>query len=168
MSTENTTENLALQLQLGKSKVLKGHTDYVSSVYVKDNMIISSSCDKSIKIWDIRTGTCIKTLDGHTNGVLSVFVKDNLIISGSSDKTIKIWNITSGACLKTLTGHINSLRSVFAKDNLIISGSYDNTIMISPITLYPGELEVFKQVIDSYWLPRHIEREIMDYFGTDK
>ena len=128
MFGENITMNLEQQIHLGKSKVLEGHTQWVNSVFVKDNLIISGSFDKSIKIWDIDTGTCIKTL----------------------------------------TGHINSLRSVFAKDNLIISGSYDNTIMISPITLYPGELEVFDSVIDSYWLPRHIEREIMDYFGTDK
>ena len=55
--------------------------------------------------------------------------------------------------------------SVFVKDNLIISSSDDKTIKITPISLFPGELKVFKQVIDSYWLPRHIEREIMDYFS---
>ena len=165
MSEESADRNLEEQLQVGKTKVLEGHTKYVISVFVKDNLIISGSCDNTIKIWDIYTGNCIKTLEGHTHFVMSVFLKDNLIISGSCDNTIKIWDIISGTCLKTLKGHTNYVMSIFIKDNIIISGSDDNTIKITPISLFPGELEVFESVIDSYWLPRHIEREIMDYFS---
>ena len=69
---------------------------------------------------------------------------------------------------KVLEGHTQWVNSVFVKDNLIISGSYDKSISITPISLFPGELEVFEQVIDSYWLPRHIELEIMDYFIESK
>ena len=77
-----TIKSSSAKIHLGKSKVLKGHTNYIMSVFVKDNIIISCSCDKTIKIWDIDTGVCLKTLEGHTNIVTSVFVKDNLIISG--------------------------------------------------------------------------------------
>jgi WD40 repeat protein len=61
---------------------------------IKDNLIISGSDDKTIKIWDIDSGKCIKTLEGHTNCVNSVQTINNLIISGSFDKTIRITPIT--------------------------------------------------------------------------
>ncbi len=82
-------------MELGKTKVLKGHTNGVWSVFVKDNVIISGSSDETIKIQDINTGVCLKMLEGYVKCVWyvfqcvnSIFVKDNLIISGSLDKTI--------------------------------------------------------------------------------
>ena len=67
---------------------------------------------------------------------------------------------------KVLEGHKYSVNSVFVKDNLIISGSYDNTIRIIPITLFPGELEVFQSVIDEYWLARNLAQELRGYVGA--
>ena len=64
---------------------------------------------------------------------------------------------------KTLEGHTNWINSLFVKDNLIISGSRDNTILITPITLFPGELEVFQSVIDEYWLAMNLEQELLGY-----
>ena len=165
MSEESTARNLEQRILVGKPKVLEGHTRGVNSVVVKDNLIISGSYDKTICIWDINTGDCLKVLGGHTDLIMSVFVKDNLIISGSNDNTIHIWDINTGGCLKVLEGHTDSVWSVFVKDNLIISGSDDATIRITPITLFPGELEVFQSVIDEYWLARNLEQELLGYFG---
>ena len=50
MSEENTTRNLDRQILVGKSKVLEGHRYRVDSVFVKDNLIISGSADKTIRI----------------------------------------------------------------------------------------------------------------------
>ena len=91
MSDKNTTSNLDKQIQVGGQKILEGHTKFVNSVIVKDNLIISGSGDKTIKIWDITSGLCLKTIECHRNIVMSVLAaSDNLIISGSYDKTIKI------------------------------------------------------------------------------
>jgi WD40 repeat protein len=56
-----------------------------------NNSIISGSEDKSIKIWDISNGNCIKTLNGHSTHVMSVAINNNKIISGSRGGSIKIW-----------------------------------------------------------------------------
>ena len=53
MSEEIITRNLDQEIQVGKSKVLKGHTEEVNSVFVKDNLIISGSWDKTIRITPI-------------------------------------------------------------------------------------------------------------------
>ena len=90
---EITPENPA-EIQFSQGKVLEGHTIFVNSVAIKENLLISGSYDTTIKIWDINSGLCIKTLEGHTGWVWSVAIKDNLIISGSNDKTIRINPIT--------------------------------------------------------------------------
>ena len=66
---------------------------------------------------------------------------------------------------KVLKGHTAYIYSVFVKDNLIISGSANKIIRVTPISLFPGELYVFRFVIDSFNLAPHLEREILDYFG---
>jgi len=32
---------------------------------IGDNKIVSGSNDKTIKVWDIESGDCLKTLEGH-------------------------------------------------------------------------------------------------------
>ena len=55
---------------LNEVKMLNGHTNGVLClVRVNEDLIASGSKDKSIKIWDMRTGQCIQTLNGHTHYV---------------------------------------------------------------------------------------------------
>ena len=74
--------------------VMKGHTDAVVSVAVTPDghHIISGSDDKTIRVWDLASGTEIKKLEGHTNRVYSVAVTPDgrHIVSGSNDKTILV------------------------------------------------------------------------------
>ena len=51
------------------------------------------SHNKSIKIWDIEQGVCIKILLGHADVVFSVILlNDGNLASASADSTIKILN----------------------------------------------------------------------------
>ena len=94
------------------------------------NIHVSCSWDKTIKMWDITSGSCVSTLRGHryvpslsreyflscfrylylvclsSGKVLCVAFKPdnpNILVSCSWDKTIKMWDITAGSCLSTLT-----------------------------------------------------------------
>jgi WD40 repeat protein len=61
-----------------------------------DNMLASSSDDKTIKIWDTVSGKSLKTLNDSNGTVNSLVVlPDYRLASGSSDKTIKIWDKNS-------------------------------------------------------------------------
>ena len=66
----------------------------------------SGSDDKTVKLWDVTSGECLKTLEGHSWTVTSVsFSPDGTkVASGSNDNTVKLWDVTSGECLKTLEG----------------------------------------------------------------
>jgi hypothetical protein len=122
-----------LDLMNSLKKPLRGHTSEIMSVCTladNDQIVISCSLDKTIRIWNLDTETCLRTLSGHTAGVLSLCSTKEKIISGSLDHSIRIWDFNSGLCDRVLVGHTDSVTSVCTCDKFIISGSSDKTIRI--------------------------------------
>jgi WD40 repeat protein/serine/threonine protein kinase len=115
---------------------LYGHIGSVSSVaFSADGTVLASSCsDKTVKIWDARTGQEIRTLKGHAQGVTSVtFSPDGaLLASGSIDNTVKLWNARTGKEIRALKGHTREVTSVaFSPDGAhLASGSGDNSVKV--------------------------------------
>ena len=113
-----------------------GHSDWVNSVcYSPDRKyVVSGADDKTINIWEIETGRCIRTLEEHTSSVTSVVYSPNgkYVASGSGDGTIKLWEVSSGSCVKTLEEHTGSVTSVvYSPDGrYVVSGSRDKTIKV--------------------------------------
>ena len=93
-------------------------------------VLISGSLDNTLKIWDIRTGRCIRTLFGHIEGVWGVDVDKLRIVSASHDKTIKIWDRDTALCQNTLVGHTAAVTCIGLGDDKIISGSDDSEIKV--------------------------------------
>ena len=83
---------------------LTGHTSYVwTLVELQNGDFISGSGDKTIKVWDMKTRTCIATLTGHTSTVNAlVELQNGDVISCSSDNTIKVWDMKTRTCIATL------------------------------------------------------------------
>ncbi|MDY6901159.1 MAG: hypothetical protein SWZ49_24215 [Cyanobacteriota bacterium] len=56
-------------------------------------LIVSCSRDKTIRIWDLYTGECIRILEGHTDWVYCIAISPDgkTLVSCSRDKTVKIW-----------------------------------------------------------------------------
>lgn len=90
---------------------------------------VSGSDDKTLKIWELSSGKCLKTLKGHSNYVFccNFNPQSNLIVSGSFDESVRIWDVRTGKCLKTLPAHSDPVSAVhFNRDgSLIVSSSYD-------------------------------------------
>jgi len=107
-----------------------------SLAFSPDSQILaSSSGDKTIKLWQLKSGELLRTISGaHLDTIWSVAITPNgqTIVSGSGDKTIKIWNLNTGRLLRTLVGHTDTVRSVAITPNgqTIVSGSGDKTIKI--------------------------------------
>jgi len=55
--------------------------------------LASGSDDKTIKLWNLKTGDLLHTLTGHESYVLSVAISADgqTLASGSADKAIKLW-----------------------------------------------------------------------------
>ncbi|KAI0033900.1 WD40-repeat-containing domain protein, partial [Vararia minispora EC-137] len=98
--------------------------------------IVSGSGDKTIRVWDTRTGQLdMPPIEGHIDYVHSVaFSPDGTrIVSGSDDKTVRVWNAQTGQLeMPPIKGHTYSVRSVaFSPDGTrIVSGSEDKTVRV--------------------------------------
>lgn len=132
---------LALQSAYGYPKrILHGHNHFVSDVVVSSDgqFALSSSWDKTLRLWDLNTGLTTRRFVGHTSDVLSVsFSADNRqIVSGSRDRTIKLWN-TLGECKFNIQedGHTEWVSCVRFSPNplnpVIVSAGWDKVVKVS-------------------------------------
>jgi WD40 repeat protein len=90
--------------------------------------------DRTLKLWEVQSGKCLRTLEGHSNWVQACdFSPDGrLLVSGSDDRTLKLWEVQSGKCLRMLEGHGGVVRTCdFSPDGrLLVSGSDDGTLKL--------------------------------------
>ena len=106
----------------------------MSMKLLSDNKLATGSYDKTIKIWSIDMGVCVRSLTGHSNSITAIeWMKDkDWLISCSHDTTIKVWSlVANNACIRTLYGHNSSIYCIKLNlDELLISGSYNGHIKV--------------------------------------
>lgn len=61
--------------------------------------MVSASRDRTIKIWEVATGYCIRTLVGHRDWVrqVRIFFDGSMMASCSNDQSIFVWQISMGS-----------------------------------------------------------------------
>ena len=93
-----------------ESKFVEGHQHRVTSVatYANGTRAISTSADKTLKIWDVQMGALLHTLRGHASFVNHVTTYQDPIsqteraLSISTDGVLNIWNLQTGDLHKTI------------------------------------------------------------------
>merc|ERR1719152_237941 len=77
-------------------KCLTGHNHFVSDLSISNDntFVMSSSWDKTMRLWDLRSGKCVRNFIGHNKEVFTcTFSADNRqIFSAGAEKSIKLWN----------------------------------------------------------------------------
>jgi guanine nucleotide-binding protein subunit beta-2-like 1 protein len=120
-------------------KAMKGHSHFVSDCVLSSDgqFAMSSSWDKTLRLWNLNTGATKYTFTDHTKDVMSVaFSADNTkIVSAGRDKTIKLWN-TVAECKYTITeqSHSDWISCVRFSPNLstpiIVSAGWDKLVKV--------------------------------------
>jgi F-box and WD-40 domain protein MET30 len=113
-------------------------------VYYKNEspLLILFYCDsmnsyRTIKVWNIKTGECLKTLFGHEEGVWSVAADTLRIVSGAHDGRVIVWDMESGEKMYEIRGDSRGARDVELKvncvtlsDTKIVVGTDDGTVRV--------------------------------------
>ncbi len=114
----------------------KEHSSSVNSILISPDGKYIVSCsivDKTIKIWDIKTGEHLKTLEGHLDLITTIVISPDgkYIVSGSWNDIIKIWDVENGKCLNTLIGDAKGINliKISPNKNFIVSASSRNKII---------------------------------------
>jgi len=86
----------------------QGHAAAVTCVaFTPDGRtLLSGSFDRTIKSWDVASGTCTHTFTGHRTPVTSLAISPDgmTAVSGAWDRTLRIWDVASGQCRRVIAG----------------------------------------------------------------
>ena len=136
---------------------LEEHTSSVTRiVFSPDGTTLASASDnRTIRLWDVATGSLKHTLTGHRGNIYSLaFSSDGSVLaSADSEGKIRLWNATTGLYRVTLEGHQSGVNSLaFSPDGqTLASGSSDQTIRLwnATTSLYRVTLEGHSNSVNS-------------------
>ena len=131
-------------------RAFDGHTDAVRSVGFSSDgsLLLSSSQDNTVRVWDFETAQALKTFRGHGGRVQAVaFLPDGKrILSAAHDHTVREWSIAGYEEIRTLKGRVLDghadavLAAAYSQDqSQVITASRDRTARTwNAITGEPG------------------------------
>ncbi len=81
-----------------------GGTAYHVAVHEGKQIAVSCSQDNSLKVWDLRSATCLRTLRGHRSSVYAVSLDPGgtRAVSYGGDGTIRVWDLAFGQVLSDI------------------------------------------------------------------
>eukprot|EP00835_Amoeboradix_gromovi_P006166 NODE_677_length_5302_cov_0.446089.p2 type:complete len:286 gc:universal NODE_677_length_5302_cov_0.446089:4147-3290(-) len=110
---------------------LKGHQSHILDLsYHDSNILLSSSLDSSVIIWDLRSNKVVQTLQDAQDSVLSVKSIDSEIFSASMDGNIRTYDLRNN---KLITDNVSSSITdldLFRTSRKLLSYSQDGCIRV--------------------------------------
>jgi WD40 repeat protein len=85
---------------------LARHTGAINKVLIVDpTVVISSSKDSTVIVWNLQTAVPRWILAGNGTNVECLMVHGNLLFTGARDGTVTAWDLDNGQCVRVLQGH---------------------------------------------------------------
>lgn len=116
-----------LVLQTGHS------TDVLAVAFSPDGKYVATASeDRTAKIWDVATGSEIRTFKGHDDDISAVAISADgkYLITGSGDKTTRLWDMVTGKELMKLNvGSAVRSFAVFRDGRHILVGADERAVL---------------------------------------
>ena len=95
-----------------------------------ETLYAAAGADRSIRVYDVKTGTLKQTLSGHTAAVTALtFLDEGRLASTSGDKLLKIWDLATGKAIDC-SGHTSAVLAVATTPDgkTLVTGGFDRTL----------------------------------------
>ncbi|XP_061344925.1 DENN domain and WD repeat-containing protein SCD1 isoform X2 [Gastrolobium bilobum] len=113
---------------------LSGHTQWIRSIRMVGETVITGSDDWTARIWSLSKGHCEAVLACHAGPILCVEYSslDRGIITGSTDGLLRFWENDEGGirCAKNVTIHNAAILSINAGEHWLGIGAADNSLSL--------------------------------------
>ena len=96
--------------------------------------LLSSSADKTVRLWSLDTWSCLVVYKGHDHPVWDVTWGPfgHYFLTGSHDKTARLWSTDHISCLRIFAKHDQDVDTVCFHPNCayVFTGSCDKTVIM--------------------------------------
>jgi WD40 repeat protein len=86
--------------------------DTVYSVACTGDRLVSGSGDRTARLWDLTTGTCLATYEGHSKLVISVATVHGVVVTASHDGKVRFFKGHGSTAFRVIP--VSSLVSAMA------------------------------------------------------
>ncbi|KAJ2852966.1 pre-mRNA-splicing factor prp46 [Coemansia erecta] len=117
-------------------RVISGHIGWVRSLAVEpgNKWFASGSVDRTIKIWDLASGTLKLTLTGHISPVrgLAISSRHPYLFSCGEDKQVKCWDLETNKVVRQYHGHLSGVYSLALHPvlDILVTGGRDSVARV--------------------------------------
>ncbi|XP_019711782.1 CMT1A duplicated region transcript 1 protein [Hippocampus comes] len=128
--------------------LMKGHVGSIRVVLLcpERHLVITASCDTSIRCWSVRTDQCVLVLYGHSSMINCLDIHADRLVSGAKDCTAKVWSLQTEKHLEDFNfKHRSSVRCVKINATAVFS-SCDRGV----VKLWDAENASLLRVIDAH------------------
>jgi WD40 repeat protein len=76
--------------------------------------VATASGDRTLRLWAIGDGSCLKTFEGHGASVLRVcfLSAGTQLMSSGADGLLKLWSVRTTECINTFDEHEDRVRPI--------------------------------------------------------
>jgi WD40 repeat protein len=112
---------------------LRGHTRKISGVRFihNDDYLVSSGYNRSIRVWDSKSGQAVQVLKGHAGALTTLANYKKQIFSASADGIIKRWSVSSFPYRHRIDLPVAAISSEITPDNqYVVVGLEDGRLQV--------------------------------------
>lgn len=109
---------------------IPGHrTDIRSIALSSDDRMLASASNGSLKVWNVKTQSCLRTLDCGYSLCSSFLPGDKIVVVGNKNGELEVFDIASSTLLDTIKAHDGPVWSlhVHPDGRSMVTGSADKT-----------------------------------------